>query len=59
MVRFEKLAYEQIINSAVLNRNRKIVAPSKFFPQNRYKAIQVDGMRFTREGLTGIIYRII
>ncbi len=30
MVRFEKLAYEKLINSAILNRNRKIVAPSKF-----------------------------
>jgi hypothetical protein len=34
MARFEKLAYENIINSAVLNRNRNrnrnIVAQSKF-----------------------------
>ena len=30
MARFEKLAYEKIINSAVLNRNRNIVAQSKF-----------------------------
>lgn len=27
MVRFEKLAYEQLVNSAVLNRGRKMTAP--------------------------------
>ena len=31
MVRFEKLAYEQIVNSAVANRSRKMGAPSKHF----------------------------
>lgn len=37
MVRFEKLAYEQLVNSAVLNRGRKMTAPGKYFQQNRYK----------------------
>jgi len=59
MVRFEKLAYEQLVNSAMLNRTRKMSAPSKFFPQSRWKDMQVDAVNLCSSGITGAIYRLL
>lgn len=59
MVRFEKLAYEQLVNSAVLNRSRKMTAPAKFFQQNRYKDAQIDAVQLCNTGLTGAVYRLL
>lgn len=59
MVRFEKLAYEQLVNSAMVNRSRKMAAPSKFFSQSRWKDMQVDAVNLCNTGLTGAIYRLL
>ena len=53
MVRFEKLAYEQLVNSAVLNRGRKLGAPTKYFTQNRYKDASIDAVNLCNTGITG------
>lgn len=34
MVRLEKIAYEQIVNSNVFGRTRKLAAPKKWFTTN-------------------------
>ena len=59
MVRFEKLAYEQLVNSAMANRARKMTAPAKFFQQNRWKDCQIDSVTLCNTGLTGMVYRLL
>jgi len=58
-VRFEKLAYEKVVNSAVLNRSRKMSAPAKHYQQNPLKGKSIDSYTLFHEGMTQHIFRFI
>jgi hypothetical protein len=41
MVRLEKIAYEQLVNTKMFKRERVIGSPSKWYNESRYPATKV------------------
>lgn len=59
MVRLEKIIYEQIFNNKLLNRQRVLGSPSKWFNENRHDFIKIKSYELLQTGWTGRIYRML
>jgi len=56
-MRFEKLLYEKVVNTRMLNRQRVMGNPKKWFNENRTEAHRIVAHKFFNQGITGAIFR--
>lgn len=59
MARLEKILYEQLFNSKLLNRQRVLGSPSKWFNENRHDFVKIKSHEFLQTGLSGRIYKML
>lgn len=57
-MRLEKVAYERIINSAALGRQRVIGAPRKWYFQDKDSAQTILAHQVLNQGITGTLFRV-
>jgi hypothetical protein len=58
-VRFEKIVYEQLVNTRQLRRERVLSHPKKWYSEARTPAMKLAAIKLFDEGLTGRLYRMV